>query len=87
MIEAFGYECWRVCWSGEGDFVETYRYIQAPGEAEAELAYLNRIGFIDAVVTDDVDTLLFGASTIIRKYVSSEPHVPAVSHFTLCHQQ
>ncbi|KAI0077668.1 hypothetical protein K474DRAFT_1690761 [Panus rudis PR-1116 ss-1] len=38
----------------------------APGEAEAELAYLNRIGVIDAVLTDDVDTFLFGATMIVR---------------------
>ncbi|KZT08478.1 PIN domain-like protein [Laetiporus sulphureus 93-53] len=38
----------------------------ARGEAEAELAYLNQIGVIDAVMTDDVDTLIFGAQTIIR---------------------
>ncbi|KAH7108322.1 hypothetical protein BKA62DRAFT_764380 [Auriculariales sp. MPI-PUGE-AT-0066] len=43
-----------------------YEYHFAPGEAEAELAYLNRIGVIDAVLTDDVDTLLFGATMIIR---------------------
>jgi holliday junction resolvase YEN1 len=40
---------------------------QAPGEAEAELAYLNCIGVIDAVMSDDVDTFLFGARTVIRK--------------------
>lgn len=40
---------------------------QAPGEAEAELAYLNRVGIIDAVYTDDVDTFLFGAKMIVRK--------------------
>ncbi|KAI0093320.1 hypothetical protein BDY19DRAFT_989970 [Irpex rosettiformis] len=38
----------------------------APGEAEAELAYLNKIDIIDAVITDDVDTFLFGGRTIIR---------------------
>ncbi|TFY57026.1 hypothetical protein EVJ58_g7276 [Rhodofomes roseus] len=38
----------------------------APGEAEAELAYLNQMGVIDAVYTDDVDTFLFGAKMIIR---------------------
>ena len=38
----------------------------APGEAEAELAYLNRIGVIDAVLSDDVDCFLFGAHTVIR---------------------
>ncbi len=42
---------------------------QAPGEAEAELAYLNRIGVIDVVLTDDVDTFLFGATKLMRKYV------------------
>jgi len=40
---------------------------QAPGEAEAELAYLNRIGVIDGILSDDVDTFLFGALTVIRK--------------------
>lgn len=40
---------------------------KAPGEAEAELAYLNRIGVIDAIITDDVDTFLFGATMLIRK--------------------
>ncbi|KIJ23865.1 hypothetical protein M422DRAFT_72490 [Sphaerobolus stellatus SS14] len=38
----------------------------APGEAEAELAYLNRIGVIDAVLSDDVDCFLFAAKTVIR---------------------
>lgn len=40
---------------------------QAPGEAEAELAYLNRIGVIDGILSDDVDNFLFGAMTVIRK--------------------
>ena len=43
----------------------------APGEAEAELAYLNRIGIIDAVLSDDVDNFLFGATMVIRKSVSA----------------
>lgn len=43
---------------------------QAPGEAEAELAYLNQQGVIDAVLTDDVDALIFGAKTVIKKCVS-----------------
>ncbi|KAJ7028163.1 PIN domain-like protein [Mycena alexandri] len=38
----------------------------APGEAEAELAYLNREGYIDAVLTDDGDAAIFGAQCIIR---------------------
>jgi Holliday junction resolvase YEN1 len=46
-------------------------YAQAPGEAEAELAYLNRIGLIDAVLSDDVDNFLFGATMVIRKQALS----------------
>ncbi|KAF7980506.1 hypothetical protein HWV62_38016 [Athelia sp. TMB] len=38
----------------------------APGEAEAELALLNRLGHIHAVMTDDVDVFLFGALRVIR---------------------
>ncbi len=43
------------------------RDIQAEGEAEAELAFLNRTGVIDAILTDDVDAFVFGAKTVIRK--------------------
>ncbi|KAJ7243794.1 PIN domain-like protein [Mycena rebaudengoi] len=38
----------------------------APGEAEAELAHLNRLNYIDAVLTDDGDAAVFGARRIIR---------------------
>lgn len=34
------------------------------------MAYLNRIGVINAVLTDDVDTLVFGARLVIRKCVT-----------------
>jgi 5'-3' exonuclease len=40
---------------------------QAPGEAEAELAELNSCGIIDAVLTEDSDTLVFGAQCVIRR--------------------
>lgn len=42
---------------------------QAAGEAEAELARLNQTGVIKAVISEDVDTLVFGARTVIRMYV------------------
>ena len=44
-------------------------FCQAAGEAEAELAHMNNLGLIDAVMTDDSDALIFGARVIIRKYV------------------
>ncbi|KIK80050.1 hypothetical protein PAXRUDRAFT_767087 [Paxillus rubicundulus Ve08.2h10] len=43
-----------------------FEWRMAPGEAEAELAYLNSIGVIDAVLSDDVDNFLFGATMVIR---------------------
>ncbi|EJD42028.1 PIN domain-like protein, partial [Auricularia subglabra TFB-10046 SS5] len=53
---------------GMQEIIEAFGYecIHAPGEAEAELAHLNRIGIIDAILSDDVDTFLFGASLVIR---------------------
>ncbi|CAA7259251.1 unnamed protein product [Cyclocybe aegerita] len=39
---------------------------EALGEAEAELAFLNRDGHIDAIMTDDCDAFLFGACTVIK---------------------
>ncbi|KAH9485284.1 Flap endonuclease GEN-like protein 1 [Psilocybe cubensis] len=45
-------------------------WCEARGEAEAELAYLNDRGHIDAVMTDDCDAFLFGARTIIKNISS-----------------
>jgi len=41
--------------------------VQAPGEAEAELAWLNNMGKIDGIITNDGDALVFGAQCILRK--------------------
>ncbi|KAI1784256.1 hypothetical protein LXA43DRAFT_976766 [Ganoderma leucocontextum] len=41
---------------------------EARGEAEAELAFLNQVGAIDAVVTDDIDCLIFGARMILKNF-------------------
>ncbi|KAJ7152390.1 PIN domain-like protein [Mycena filopes] len=38
----------------------------APGEAEAELAQLNRNDDIDAIITEDSDAFVFGATCVIR---------------------
>ncbi|KAJ7660950.1 PIN domain-like protein, partial [Mycena polygramma] len=39
----------------------------APGEADAELACLNKFGFIDGILTDDGDVATFGARRIFRR--------------------
>ncbi|KAK0457551.1 PIN domain-like protein [Desarmillaria tabescens] len=43
-----------------------FSYWDAPGEAEAELAMLSCLGRIDAVMSEDFDTMLFGAQQVIR---------------------
>ncbi|GAA6060314.1 hypothetical protein JCM10212_002955 [Sporobolomyces blumeae] len=55
----------------ERDSIEVFEMLgvewrRAPGEAEAELAEMSVRGEIDAVLSDDVDTFLFGATMVIR---------------------
>ncbi|KAI7195641.1 hypothetical protein KC316_g8783 [Hortaea werneckii] len=40
----------------------------APGEAEAECAVLQRGGLVDAVLSEDVDTLMFGCGVTLRSW-------------------
>lgn len=42
----------------------------APGEAEAECALLQREGIVDAVLSEDVDTLMFGCGITLRNWSS-----------------
>ncbi|TVY47737.1 Flap endonuclease GEN-like protein [Lachnellula occidentalis] len=42
----------------------------APGEAEAECALLQREGLVDAVLSEDVDTLMFGCGLTLRNWSS-----------------
>ncbi|KAJ3752793.1 PIN domain-like protein, partial [Lentinula raphanica] len=46
--------------------VSEVRY--APGEAEAELAFLNRVGITDGILSDDIDNFLFGTHTVVRNH-------------------
>jgi Holliday junction resolvase YEN1 len=47
-----------------------YPFHVAPGEAEAECALLQREGIVDAVLSEDVDTLMFGCGTTLRNWSS-----------------
>ena len=40
----------------------------APGEAEAECALLQRQGVVDAVLSEDVDTIMFGCTRTLRNW-------------------
>lgn len=70
LIEAFGFEYHNVCNavnSADSTQLFAHTFIQAPGEAEAELGYMSQAGVIDLIITDDSDVALFGGRTIMRK--------------------
>lgn len=46
---------------------EGVRYVVAPYEADAQLAYLEKKGLIQAIVTEDSDLLVFGCKTLLLK--------------------
>jgi Holliday junction resolvase YEN1 len=50
-------------------------YHQAPGEAEAECARLQQLGIVDAVWSDDGDSLMFGCTTLIKQHKQDQKPV------------
>ena len=58
---------------------------KAPAEAEAELAYLNRIGVLDTILTEDNDVFVFGAMRIIRNRLALLKSSQAHSHQVFQH--
>ncbi|KAK0467730.1 PIN domain-like protein [Desarmillaria tabescens] len=61
-----------------------FEWRTAPGEAEAELAYLNATGVIDGVLSDDVDTFVFGARTVVRNPSSTHSSDEKRTHVRVC---
>lgn len=45
-----------------------FNWVRAPAEAEAELAVLQKRGDVDLILSDDADTLVFGASWVMRNH-------------------
>lgn len=45
-----------------------FSVFQAPGDAEALCAWLVREGVVDAVASEDMDTLPFGANVLVRQF-------------------
>jgi Holliday junction resolvase YEN1 len=58
--------------------------LQAPGEAEAELAKLNAEGEIDAVITDNSDVWAFGAHHVIRRYTTVSLVISVICGLRIC---
>lgn len=46
---------------------EKVEYVVAPYEADAQLCFLEREGYVDGVITEDSDLLVFGCKTVIFK--------------------
>ncbi|CAD8076475.1 unnamed protein product [Paramecium primaurelia] len=47
-------------------------WIIAPGEAEAQCAYLQQNGLVDCVITEDSDVFLFGATKVLKGFFESK---------------
>lgn len=46
---------------------ENVPYVVAPYEADAQLAYLERIGLVDGIITEDSDLLVYGCQKVYFK--------------------
>jgi 5'-3' exonuclease len=51
-------------------------YIFAPGDAEIELARLNNAGIVDAIISNDSDSLAYGAKVILKNYSKFRNDLP-----------
>lgn len=59
-------------------------YIHPDGEAEAYAGELSRIGYVDGVITEDMDTFSYGCPYVIRKCIDKkEKRADMVSVFDL----
>ncbi|KAF2812616.1 uncharacterized protein BDZ99DRAFT_569265 [Mytilinidion resinicola] len=55
----------------------------APGEAEAECALLQREGIVDAVLSEDVDTLMFGSGLTLRNWSAEAKSSKVPTHVNI----
>jgi hypothetical protein len=71
MLDGFGFDWFVVRFVFPLKFILTL-ILQAPGEAEATLSMMTTDGVpvrVDAILTDDSDSFVFGASVVLRMYV------------------
>lgn len=55
----------------------------APGEAEAECAVLQQAGVVDAVLSEDVDTLMFGSGMTLKNWSAEGKGSKTPTHVTV----
>jgi flap endonuclease-1 len=54
--------------------------IEAPEEADSQLAYLSKNKIVDAIATDDMDILIFGGKKVLKNFsVSEEKHIQEIN--------
>lgn len=58
---------------------ESVPYVVAPYEADAQLAYLERVGLVDGIITEDSDLLVFGCRTVLFKLDAVSSTITAIS--------
>jgi len=58
------------------------KYVVAPYEADAQLAYLSLRGSIDAVITEDSDLLVFGCKKVRHSISHSISHLLSLPHIS-----
>lgn len=58
---------------------ESVPYVVAPYEADAQMTYLERVGFVDGVLTEDSDLLVFGCKNVLLKLDTTECKVTSIS--------
>lgn len=51
----------------EEEFPYNLEFIVAPYEADSELAYLSKIGYVDVIISEDSDLLIFGGKVMFYK--------------------
>jgi flap endonuclease-1 len=56
------------------------KVVQAPSEAEAEIAVLTQIGVLDAIATADTDALAFGSKRMIKGLDTAAKNVVVIDH-------
>ena len=59
-------------------------YIVSPYEADAQLYFLQKINYIDYIITEDSDLIVYGCKSILYKYNGSHVEEYDSKHLHLC---
>lgn len=54
-------------------------WVESPGEAEAQCAFLEKIGLVDGIITEDSDVFLFGGRNVYRNLFKKDSQIQSFS--------